>query len=356
VVAAWVLPRAQTVLTGWMGVGNEQVYIGRKMPNVNGSRQWLHYRPDVDYLSSRGFLDPALLRVRKRSGDAETQAIQPDPLRAIIDFKTQLGQRGIQLIVMPTPVKAMMQPETLSSRFRFGQDVLQNPSYDLFRQKLQTAGVLVFDASVTLANQMRRSGQAQYLETDTHWTPAAMETAAHKLARFIQQHAKLSNETVTYTRQAREVANLGDIAEMLKLPENQKLFPKQRVRIQQVKTEDGELWYPSREAEVLLLGDSFSNIYSLDGMNWGESAGFGEQLSFYLKRPIDSIINNAGGSYVTRERLIGDLKRGKDRLRGKRVVIWQFAMRDLLSGDWKLLALPSVKPRQSKYFETKEIG
>ena len=32
------------------------------------------------------YLDPALLTVRKRAGDADTEAVQPDPLRAIIDF------------------------------------------------------------------------------------------------------------------------------------------------------------------------------------------------------------------------------------------------------------------------------
>ena len=81
-------------------------------------------------------------------------------------------------------------------------------------------------------------------------------------------------------------------------------------------------------------------------MNWGEAAGFGEQLSFYLQRPFDAIINNAGGSYVTRQQLVRDLARGKNRLRGKRLVIWQFAMRDLLSGDWKLLDLPDVKKKK----------
>jgi alginate O-acetyltransferase complex protein AlgJ len=132
---------------------------------------------------------------------------------------------------------------------------------------------------------------------------------------------------------------------MLKLPAQQALYKKQQVTIQQVQTPDGEAVYPTRDADILLLGDSFSNIYSFGGMNWGEAAGFAEQLSYYLQRPFDAIINNAGGSYVTRQQLARDMARGKDRLRGKRLVIWQFAMRDLLSGDWKLLDLPDVKKK-----------
>lgn len=348
IVANWVLPRAQTLLAGWPGVGNEQAYIGRKvLPSLGtatGARQWLHYRPDVDYVCSRGFLDPAMLSVRRRSGDAESDAIQPDPIRAIVHFKTQLASRGITLILMPTPVKAMMHPETLSSRYTFAQGVLQNPSYARFHQELQRRGVQVFDVSPFILRSMQRSRRAHYLETDTHWTPEAMELSARELAGFIRGKVKLpTRQRNAYRREEQRVSNIGDIADMLKLPPAQTLFPKQTVTIHPVRTSDGELWYPERSADVLLLGDSFSNIYSLGGMNWGESAGLAEHLSFELQRPVDSITNNAGGSHVTRERLVKELKRGKNRLQGKRLLIWQFAMRDLLLGDWKILELPPLK-------------
>ncbi len=338
-VVQWTLPRLQNLLVG-VGVGNEQAYCGRTL----GGHRWLHYRPDVDYVTSRGFLDPALLLVRQRSG--EGGEVQPDPVRAIVDFERQLARRGIDLIVMPTPVKTMMHPEALSSRYSPAQGVLQNPSYSQFRERLRQNGVKVFDVSDALWQEMRRTGKSQYLQTDTHWTPPAMELSARQLGQFIEKRVKLpSQEPVVYTRTSREVTNRGDIDEMLRLPPQQTWFGMQRVRIHPVSTEDGELWYPSRAADILLLGDSFSNIYSLEGMNWGEGAGLAEQLSFVLQRPVDSITNNAGGSHVTRERLAKELARGKNRLRGKRLVIWQFAMRDLLIGDWKILELPSPKQR-----------
>jgi alginate O-acetyltransferase complex protein AlgJ len=81
-------------------------------------------------------------------------------------------------------------------------------------------------------------------------------------------------------------------------------------------------------------------------MGWGEGAGFAEQLSYHLRRPLDRIVINAGGSHTTRQQLRRELARGKDRLAGKRLVIWQFAMRDLMEGDWKLLPLPEP-PRRS---------
>jgi alginate O-acetyltransferase complex protein AlgJ len=106
---------------------------------------------------------------------------------------------------------------------------------------------------------------------------------------------------------------------------------------------DGEPWRPSRSADVLLLGDSFTNIYSLATMGWGEAAGFAEQLSHALQRPIDRIVQNDQAAHATRAMLARDLSSGDDRLAGKRVVVWQFAARELAAGDWKIIPLPPTR-------------
>jgi alginate O-acetyltransferase complex protein AlgJ len=90
----------------------------------------------------------------------------------------------------------------------------------------------------------------------------------------------------------------------------------------------------SDRAPTTALGDSFSNIYSLASMGWGESAGFVEQASYALARPVDRIVQNDDGAFATRAML---LRAGPERLGGKRVVIWQFAARELAFGDWRVL-------------------
>jgi alginate O-acetyltransferase complex protein AlgJ len=87
------------------------------------------------------------------------------------------------------------------------------------------------------------------------------------------------------------------------------------------------------------LGDSFTNIYSLEAMRWGAGAGLAEQLSLALGRPIDRIAQNDAGAYATRQTLAQELARGSDRLAGKRLVIWEFAARELAGGDWKLIPM-----------------
>ena len=60
--------------------------------------------------------------------------------------------------------------------------------------------------------------------------------------------------------------------------------------------------------------------------------------------PIAAILRNDAGSFATREILVREMARGNDRLAGKRVVVWQFAERELALGDWKILPLPEAAP------------
>ena len=336
--AQFALPRVQKLLLQ-AGAGNEQVLVGRE--------GWLHYAPDVDYATARGFLDPALMRVRARAGDWGQAAVNPDPLRAIVALRDELRARGVALIVVPTPVKATVEPETLSARFAAGADAVHNPSWPIFLRRLRENNVAYFDATPLLVARKRALGP-QYLRCDTHWTPAAMEAVAASVAAQIETVAKLSAREVGWTRTGQSVANRGDIELLLKLAQTPSLYAPQRAQIHPV-ARDGELFRPQRGSEILLLGDSFSNMYSsresfesadsLDKKGWGEGAGLAEQLAFQLRRPLDSLTNNAGGSHVTRERLAGEWRRNPRRFRNLKVVVWQFAARDLLIGDWKLIPL-----------------
>jgi len=122
---------------------------------------------------------------------------------------------------------------------------------------------------------------------------------------------------------------------MLDLPEGASLFPTETVWVRRVLSPDGTPWRSAREADVLLLGDSFTNIYSLESMGWGPSAGLAEQVSYVLGRPVDRLVQNDAGAFATRAML----QREPDRLTGKRVVIYQFAARELSFGDWRIIRM-----------------
>ena len=167
-----------------------------------------------------------------------------------------------------------------------------------------------------------------------------METVAELLGSFIEARVRLpSRGDPGYQIERREVSNTGDVARMLDLPDDSPLFRLEAAWLRRVLQPDGSPWRTSREADVLLLGDSFSNIYSLESMGWGTSAGFVEQLSYTLRRPVDRLVQNDEGAFATRAML----GRDPDRLAGKRVVVYQFAARELAFGDWKVIPLPAPR-------------
>ena len=208
--------------------------------------------------------------------------------------------------------------------------------------------MLVCDVTDALAQYRDRSGSAVNLATDTHWRPEAMELAAAELARLIEETIVFGANAAdgNWRQRTEAVKNFGDIVMMLKLRQNQGIFAKEAATIHPVTDAVGESWRPDPAAEVLVLGDSFANIYSLEMMHWGSAAGLVEQLSFALKRPVDTILRNDDGAYATREMLSRELTRGEDRLAGKKVVVWQFAARELAVGDWKLLDMTLKQPRK----------
>ncbi len=345
-IALMTLPHTQAFTAEFLGLGNEQVALGR-----NG---WLFYHPDVTYLTGPGFLDPSFQRSRARSGSS-ARAVQPDPIKAIVRFRDQLQSRGIHLVVMPIPVKPMIEPEFLSQADARSRIPLQNPSYSSFLDSLNRAGIDYLDVSQALARRKRLMGP-QFLRTDTHWTPEAMEAAVALLADKIRGIDTAQGGPLIELRQSAQVVEgIGDIAAMLKLPVNSHLYSKETIVIRPVIQANGDPWSPDQRADILVLGDSFFNIFSLEEMGWGVSAGFVEQLSFSLQRPLDAILRNDAGALATREVLSQELARGRDRLDGKRLVVWEFAMRELASGDWDFVPL-KIPERAPKSFLALESG
>ncbi len=338
-----LIPPVQTVVTGWLRGGNEDAYCGRD--------GWLFFRRDVDTLTGPGFLEPEVLRQRAAGGSEIVRPPQPHPVKAILDFRDQLAERDIALILLPVPVKPSVYPEKYSRRYEGRSGIVQNASFERFMRELEQAGIEVLDPAPLLAEaKAARPEQPLYLTADTHWTPAGMERVAGQLAGVVRRTVELpSAMTGRFSASEQSVENVGDVARMLHLPPGSNVFPPETVEIRQVLDGQG-FWRSDPNAHVLLLGDSFTNIYSLEPMGWGESAGLAEHLGLALGLPIDVLCRNDAGSYATRDMLARELHRGNDRLAGKRVVIWQFAARELSFGDWKLLSLELGKKGETDFY------
>ena len=320
ILRQWILPPTQYLLTWLLAFGNEQAYVG--------DQGWLFYQSDLK----------TLYHSSPNLATAETA------VEVILDFKHQLSARNIELIVFPTPIKPSILPDKFAPRI--GPRILHPHNFQTIIDRLSNEGMFIFDPSDLLFATRSDSLTAPYLKTDTHWTPSAMEMVAGKLADLVYRTGVLTpGPDRIFQRHAMPVSHLGDIGQMLQLPDGQSLFPEETVTVQQIQTINGRLWQSDLSAQLLFLGDSFSNIYSLEEMGWGTAAGLAEQLSFELQHPIDKITRNADGAYATRQALFQDLQKGDDRLAGKKLVIYQFAMRELFLGDWRQFDLTSLDGR-----------
>ncbi len=326
-------PIVQWLLLAYGGTGNERVYLG-----ADG---WLYLRAGFDYLTGPPFLDPDLLRRRRLDAPAWQPAPEPDPRPAILDFAQQLESRGIRLLILPAPTKAMVHPEPLAARRSADPSAVpHNPSFATFRAELEAAGVTVFDPAPAMIQARAETGQDQFLRTDSHWSPAGLDAVAGALADRIRQLELpfAGTDSKRWRRRERPVEGTGDLQRIMLLPPWQKLFASQTATVQRVVSASGP-WRSDPRAEILLLGDSFTNVYSRTGgdVEWGISAGLAEQLSYFSGRPLDRLAVNAVEVSASRQRLADELSDGKDRLAGKKLVIFQFAVRDLAVGDWQLV-------------------
>lgn len=319
-----ILPITQAGLFNIFNVGNEKAWI---------SNDNFYYKASNQYLTQPGFLEEKQLKKRK------LENVQANPVKAILDFKEKLAKRNIQLIIVPAPPKA-------SFVLKKGGNPINNNSYATFIKQLENEGILVCDVFKLLENQeFENSG---FLKYDTHWSPEVVKIVSNEISKLLDDLA-ISKGNTNYTTQKITVKNYGDIVDMLTINAKENHFQQQFIEVEQI-LEDNYLFKPSTQSEILFLGDSYSNIYSLEGMNWGSAAGLSEHISQNMRMPVDRIIMNDAGAYATRLVLSNELKRGRDRLEGKKVLIWEFAARELSVGDWKILDMKLNEDYVSEYF------
>jgi hypothetical protein len=313
----------QTVLSRWLGRGNEKIILGKD--------GFLFFRKEVDMATGPGFLGRRSAP-RRGTGEAREERGPSDPVAAIVDYHRQLKDRGIHLLFVPLPVKPFVYPEKLWPGYPASGRAACNVDREAFEKSLDRAGVDVFDATDDLWNAKDRG--ELFLKGDTHWTPRGMEIVAGRIAERLRPI--VGPPTRTYGTTRKTVSHDGDLLRMLEVPPDSGLFLKQSIEISEVTAQEGG------EAPVLLLGDSFTNVFSRRELEWGERAGLGEHLMLRWGVPVEILARNGGGATGVRELL----SRLPALLRRKRVVVWACSSRDLFdeSVSWDQVPLPELLP------------
>jgi len=343
-----------------------------------GRDRWVFYRPDVRYLVEPDRPEPDRgdsAWVSPAGGRTQRENV----LRAIVRFRDQLQERGIELLVMPVPGKPSVYPDRLTRRVAGQESDFHSPTETLL-QELQHRSVAAVDLfTVFREARSRRSGatnaSALYLATDTHWTPAGAQLAAEHVAARLRELAWVSGGGYEFHLQPVRVKRWGDVLEMMQIPGAREAYGAEVVECLQVadprlgllvptaSDRPGTYRHPARKSTVLVLGDSFSRIYQYaEPQSLGElagppneamakamtrqgskrllpgSAGFVAHLARALQAPVDAIVSDGGASTDVRRKLSTD----PEILEGKRVVVWEFVERDIALGSqgWEDVPLP----------------
>ena len=295
---------------------------------VFGNAGWLFFAPELRSMSIGQFWGDAAKEVSRASNLAFA-----DPLPAILDFKAQLDSAGISLIFVPIPAKATIYPDKVVGALRCGVTVRTDEHHLKFYDILREHGVNVLDLTpLFLQNRFTNAGPV-YCKQDTHWSGQACVLAAEAIAKAIgvpSWAAEIPKQSMQI--ETRTVEITGDLWKEL----GDENLQKEQLRLTYVKGEAGAsrsgVGASWRASPVVLLGDSHNLVFHAGGDMHAQGAGLPDHLTYQLGFPVDVVA--VRGSGATPSRL--NLFRRRDKLKGKRVVIWCFSVREFTEGQgWR---------------------
>jgi len=282
-------------------------------PVIRGKAGWLFFTEELRSLGVGRFWGATAANVRRASNPKNA-----DPLPAIVDFNQQLKQAGVRLILAPVPAKAVLHPGMVSELPAL-QHAGQPPRLDAYNREfyrlLAARGVEGLDVVPTFLSQRVNEDGFLCLAQDTHLSPTGRALMARLVARKVAGSGWFSrvpkrNFVTSRTR----VEYTGDLWTMLAVP----TFPKTTLTRLTVKerTPRGLVSVaPWRDSPVLLLGDS-------------NAEALADHLAAALGFPTDLICVLGSGASVARRYLA----MRTDNLKGKRVVVWCFSVREFTKG------------------------
>jgi hypothetical protein len=198
----------------------------------------------------------------------------------------------------------------------------------------------LFEVFRRARQEERRSDPTRlYLAQDSHWSSEGVRVAAGAVARRVLDGGTVNRGDHAYVERSVTVQRHGDLVQMLQVPQIERALEPETVTCLQVIQPDTRTPYrDAPESEVLVLGDSFLRIYEQDEPG---AAGFIAHLARELGRPLTSIVNDGGASTLVRQALA----HRPGFLTSKRLVIWEFAERDIRYGTegWQIVPLARSK-------------
>lgn len=222
------------------------------------------------------------------------------------------GRRGTFLL--PIPLRSWCMREELP--FAVPDELPPHADGRVLNELLPGVDVLPLE---DLFEDMRRSGEKVFLSSDNHWTAKAV------VAAVLLTGGKLGLKPRQYSLRTENIAGYGNLARLAGIAgmENAVVF------IPETTDSDGQV---EEEPQILLCGDSFFNIYSLETSGFGTKCGFPDLLEALFCCRVVSVSVDGGGEKGSRSLLpqLGINTMDYD------FVIWEFPVYELQRSGWEL--------------------
>ena len=308
---------------------------------------WLFLVPELQHVATGEFWTKPW---------AEVSASKTDPTAAIVDFKNRLKKLGVDLLLVPVPAKATIYPDKLVEGVKMEKPVPDVqpvpvagavPTHAGFYKGLKTKGVEVLDLE-PLFRELR-AGQKVYCEQDTHWSPAACEFVAARIAAIVKD--KVGNSGAEKVELAvTEPATLTIAGDLTQMPPKISM-PAETLDIRYVGTaaSGGKSPVPpAGDSPVILLGDSHTLVFHEGGEMHCKGAGLADHLAHKTGMPVDVVANKASGGHGARLNLLNFRSRNASRYpdywKNKKLLIWCFSVREFTRAQMWTDKMPVVVP------------
>ncbi len=307
----------------------------RNTTTVSGLDGWFFFAPELRHLSvGRFWGERAKAVTQARSADAA------DPLPAILDFKRQLDALGVELLLVPVPLKSVIYPDRLRDDLRIPMPAPRlDSAHQEFYTVLRDNGVEVLDLTEPFLQDRFYSDDPLYCRQDTHWSGVGCVLAGKLIAQAIRSRPWFGDlPTTEYAAGWETITIDGDlVADVSPAPVREELAFRRIV-----------LRGPTRPAEVpsdpasplVLLGDSHNLVFHVGDDMHTTGAGLADQLAYTLGVPVDLVAVRGAGSTAARVNLLRRAQRDSEYWSTKRLIVWCFSAREFTETDgWSLVPI-----------------
>lgn len=304
-----------------------------KTAAVPGNDGWLFFTAELRlFFVGRFWGDDAVRVCRAHKPELA------DPLPAILDFHQQLKARGIELLVVPVPPKAVIYPEKAVLP-DFAETIRTASALQGFYDELRGAGIDVLDLTSLFIKNRETGHGPVFCKTDSHWSGVGCGLTAQAIAEKVRPKLRNPPGAKEYVAEWKEVQIHGDLEGLLS-PDARKPGA-EKIAVQTVNEKgSGRAVEPDGNSPILLLGDSHTLVYH-DFL--AERAGLLDQLALELGFAPDLIGTRGSGATPVRLTLYRRSVKDAGYLAKKKVVVWCFAAREFTEATEGWARVPVAK-------------